>query len=96
MIHAEAVKAVHELLIERGIQPKEDERWGDFIARGLNVSDTQAESFLHALDENLSIEEACAAAGISPECAKDGLLIEIARAVGRAVGGARSSIKPGS
>ena len=96
MIHAEAIKAVQELLIERGIQPKENERWGDFVARGLNVSDTQAESFLHALDENLSIEEACAAAGISPECAKDGLLVDIARAVGRAVGAARSSTTPGS
>jgi hypothetical protein len=94
MIHAEAVKAVQELLIQRGIQPKEDERWGDYIARGLDVSDTQAESFLHALDQNLSIDEACAAAGISPECAKDGILVDIARAVGQALGAARSSMKP--
>jgi hypothetical protein len=93
MIHAEAVKAIQELLVERGIQQKEDERWGDYVARGLNVSDTQAENFLHALDENLSIEEACAAAGISPECAKDGILVDIARAVGQALGTARSSMK---
>jgi hypothetical protein len=96
MIHAESVKAVQELLVERGIQQKEDERWGDYVARGLDVSDTQAESFLHALDENLSIEEACAAAGISPECAKDGILADIGRAVGRALGTMRSSMKPSS
>jgi fructose-1-phosphate kinase PfkB-like protein len=96
MIHAESVKAVQELLVERGIQQKEDERWGDYVARGLDVSDTQAESFLHALDENLSIEEACAAAGISPECAKDGILPDIGRAVGRALGTMRSSMKPSS
>jgi fructose-1-phosphate kinase PfkB-like protein len=96
MIHAEAVKAVQELLVERGIQPKEDERWGDYVARGLNVSDTQAEGFLHALDQNLSIEEACAAAGISPEGAKDGILVDIAREVGRALGAARSSMTPRS
>jgi hypothetical protein len=96
MIHAEAVKAVQELLVARGIQPKKDERWGDYLARGLNVSDTEAESFLHALDENMSIEEACAAAGISAECAKDGILVDIARVVGQALGAARSSIKSGS
>lgn len=96
MIHAESVKAVQELLVERGIQQKEDERWGDYVARGLDVSDTQAETFLHALDENLSIEEACAAAGISPECAKDGILADIGRAVGRALGTIRSSINPSS
>ena len=96
MIHAESVKAVQELLVERGIQQKEDERWGDYVARGLDVSDTQAENFLHALDENLSIEEACAAAGISPECAKDGILADIGRAVGRALGTMRSSMKPSS
>ena len=96
MIHAESVKAVQELLVERGIQQKEDERWGDYVARGLDVSDTQAESFLHALDENLSIEEACAAAGISPECAKDGIFVDIGRAVGRALGTIQSSMKPSS
>ena len=96
MIHAEAVKAVQELLVERGIQPKEGERWGDYVARGLNVSDTQAEGFLHALDQNLSIEEACSAAGISQECAKDGILVDIAREVGRALGDVRSSMTPRS
>src|SRR6476619_5704984 len=64
MIHAESVKAVQELLVERGIQPKENERWGDYVARGLGLSETQAEGFLHALDKSLSIDEACAAAGI--------------------------------
>jgi len=82
MIHAEAVKAVQELLVERGIEPREGERWGDYVARGLNVTDTQAESFLYALDQNRSIDEACAEAGITPG---SGLLTDIARAVGRAL-----------
>jgi len=90
MIHAESVKAVQELLVERGIQPKENERWGDYVARGLDLSETQAEGFLHALDKNLSIDEACAAAGISPECAKNGILADIGRAIGRALGTLRS------
>jgi hypothetical protein len=86
MIHAEAVKAVQELLVERGIEPRENERWGDYVARGLDVSDTQAEAFLYALDQNKTIDEACAEAGISPERAKGGLLVDIARAIGRALG----------
>jgi hypothetical protein len=96
MIHAESVKAVQELLVERGIQPKENERWGDYVARGLDLSETQAEGFLHALDKNLSIDEACAAAGISSECARDGILADIGRAIGQALGAIRSSMEPKS
>jgi hypothetical protein len=90
MIHAEAVKAVQELLVERGIEPREDERWGDYVARGLGVSDTQAEAFLYALDQNKTIDEACADAGISADRGEDGLLADIARAIGRALGSLNS------
>lgn len=90
MIHAEAVKAVQELLVERGIEPREDERWGDYVARGLGVSDTQAEAFLYALDQNKNIDEACAEAGISADRGNDGLLVDIARAIGRALGSLNS------
>jgi hypothetical protein len=90
MIHAEAVKAVQELLVERGIEPRENERWGDYVARGLDVSDTQAEAFLYALDQNKTIDQACADAGIAPDRGKDGLLVDIARAVGRALGALNS------
>jgi hypothetical protein len=90
MIHAEAVKAVQELLVERGIEPRQDERWGDYVARGLDMSDPQAEAFLYALDQNQSVEEACAAAGISPDRGKEGMLSDIARAIGRAIGSLKS------
>jgi hypothetical protein len=95
MIHAESVKAVQELLIERGIEPRENERWGDYVARGLDVSDTQAEAFLYALDQNRNIDEACAEAGITADAKREGLLTDIARAIGRALG-SLSSTKPGS
>ena len=87
MIHAESIKAAQELLKERGIEPREQERWGDYVARGLNLSSSQAEAFLHALDENQSIDEARLAAGISPDQASDGLLVDLGRAIGRALRG---------
>lgn len=86
MIHAESVKAAQELLIERGIEPRQNERWGDFVARGLDISSTQAEAFLYALDQNKTIDEARAAAGIPAGKTSDGLLTDIARAIGRALG----------
>ena len=90
MIHAEAVKAVQELLVERGIEPRQDERWGDYVARGLDMSDPQAEAFLYALDQNQSVEEACVEAGISADRGKEGMLSDIARAIGRALGSLKS------
>jgi len=94
MIHAESVKAVQELLVERGVEKREGERWGDYVARGLDVSEGQAEAFLEALDENRSVEDACAVAGISPDRAGGQMLQDVARAIGRVLGSLRSSIGP--
>lgn len=90
MIHAESVKAVQELLKERGVDQREQERWGDYVARGLDLSDTQAEAFLEALDSNRSIDEACEIAGITPGRRQDSLLVDLAKAIGRALGGLKS------
>jgi len=86
MIHAESIKAAQELLKERGIEQRENELWGDYVARGLDISSSQAETFLHALDENRSIEEACRIAGISPDRQSESLLVDLGRAIGNALG----------
>jgi hypothetical protein len=90
MIHAETVKAINELLRERGIQQKENERLGDYVARGLRISESQAQAFLDALHEGESAEQARDRAGIPPEVPRDALLLEIARAVGSALGRVRN------
>jgi hypothetical protein len=86
MIHAESIKAVQELLKARGIEQHEQERWGDYVARGLKISSSQAEELLHALDENRTVAEACQLAGISPDLQSDTLLLDIGRAIGHALG----------
>ena len=93
MIHAEGVKAVQELLVDRGIELKEGERWGDYVARGLNLSETEADAFLAALDQNLSVEEALAKAQISPDRGSDGILVEAARVIGQALARVRNTAR---
>lgn len=86
MINANAVRAIQELLVERGVEQKRGERIGDYVSRGLDISPGEAESFLEALREGCTIEEAQQRAGISVESNKQGLLVEIARAIGSALG----------
>ena len=86
MIHAETVKAVQELLRGRGIEQHENESWGDYVARGLEVSSGQAEAFLEALHAGCRVEEALRVAGISAPTGNGAVLKEIARTVGTALG----------
>ena len=86
MIHAETVKAVQELLRDRGIEQHENESWGDYVARGLGVSAGQAEAFLEALHEGCTVEEAVRVTGISAPAGNSAVLKEIARTVGTALG----------
>ena len=86
MITANVVRAVQDLLKERGIEPKEDERLGDYVARGLGVSDAKAAAFLEYLNEGVSAEEAQAHAGIEVGAPSQKLLNDIARAIGVALG----------
>jgi hypothetical protein len=85
-IDASVLKAVQELLIDRGIPQKPDERIGDYIARGLGVSDAKANAFIEYLHEGASVQEAKARAGLEIEGAGHTLLIDIARAIGSALG----------
>jgi hypothetical protein len=90
MIHAETVKAVQELLQDRGVEHRNDEQWGDYVARGLGISGAKAEAFLEALHSGRSIEEAKRAAGI-----REGQrAVRFARTIGTAVGRIRRQIAP--
>lgn len=86
MISAQVIKAIHELLEERGIEQRPNEKLGDYVARGLDISPREAEIFLDGLHDGQSVDEAARSAGISPGTANQGLLGEIARAVGTALG----------
>jgi hypothetical protein len=82
MIHVETVKAVQELLKDRGIEQRPDEPWGDYVARGLGISSAKAEKFLEALHRGCSVGEAQLVAGIRDR----GALVKMARTVGRTLG----------
>lgn len=86
MITAPVLNAVQQLLHERGIEKRTDERLGDYVARGLNISRAQAEALLESLHEGKSLDEAKAQAGIAEGSERSGLLAEIARAIGTALG----------
>jgi len=90
MIHAETVKAVQQLLQDRGVEHRSQEPWGDYVARGLGVSGGKAEAFLEALHSGCSVEEAKRAAGI----ANGNPAVRIARAFGKALGKIRRQIGP--
>ena len=86
MITANVVRAVEELLKERGIEQREGERLGDYVARGLNISEAEAAKFLEYVHEGATIEEAQAKAGITVDGPRSSLLTDIGRAIGTALG----------
>jgi hypothetical protein len=86
MISAPVLNAVQQLLHERGIQKRADERLGDYVARGLNVTASQAQVLIEALHQGKTLDEAQAEAGVVPEQTSSGLLIDLARVIGAALG----------
>ena len=86
MINPNILKAVHELLQERGIDQKQNESLSDYIARGLDLSDGETVRLLEALDSGMTIEEAQKAAGATLSSDHQGLALSIPRAIGMALG----------
>jgi hypothetical protein len=86
MINAPVLRAVQDLLRERGYEQRENERLGDFVARGLGISEGEAEMFLQLVHDGVPVEEAAARAGIPEKVAGNALLTDIARAIGTALG----------
>lgn len=86
MITANVVRAVEDLLKERGIEQREGERLGDYVARGLKISDGEAAAFLEHVHEGDTVEEAQQKAGITVDAPQSTLLTDIGRAIGAALG----------
>lgn len=86
MINPMAIKAVQEVLEGHGITPEPQERLSDVLARALGLSDAEAERWLEAITEGRSVGEACRLAGVPVRVERGGLLHEVARAMGNALG----------
>ena len=86
MINAPVIRAVQDLLRDRGVEQRQDERLGDFVARGLGISAAEAETFLQVVHDGGTVDEAAAQAGIRTEVAGNSLLTDIARTIGSALG----------
>jgi hypothetical protein len=86
MINPNVLKAVHDLLQERGIEQQQNESLSDYIARGLNLSDGETVRLLEALDSGMTIEEAQQEAGVTLTPEYQGLALSIARAIGTVLG----------
>ena len=80
------IKGVQELLQGRGVQQRAGEPFGDFVARGLGISACQTEILLDTLHEGHDVEDAIRAAEIDRTAVGDGLLTQLARAIGTALG----------
>ena len=86
MITAQVEVAVRNLLQDRGLKQLPNENLGDFVARGLGITAKQANAFLAAINDGNTIEEAQSMAGIESGLPQGGLLVEIGRAIGAAIG----------
>ena len=75
-----------------GVQPRPDESFGDFVARGLGISARQSEVLLSALHDGATAEEAVLKAGIEPARVDQDLLRKVARLIGAALGSIASKI----
>jgi fructose-1-phosphate kinase PfkB-like protein len=92
MVNAEVIKGVNQLLVDAGIQPKPDESFGDFVARGLGISARQAEVLLSALHDGATVDDAVLKAGIEPGRVDQDLLKKVARLIGTTLGNIASKI----
>jgi hypothetical protein len=92
MISAEVIKGVKEVLGEHGIHQQVDERFGDFVARGIGISARQADVFLASLHDAGTVEEALLAAEIDPSTVSSELLFKVARSIGVALGRIASAL----
>jgi hypothetical protein len=86
MISAEVIKGVQQVLGEHGTHQKTDERFGDFVARGIGISARQADIFLASLHDGGTVEDALLAAEIDSSAVSSELLSKLARAIGVALG----------
>jgi len=86
MISAEVIKGIHELLGQDGVKLNDDEPFGDYVARRLGISARQADVLLESLHDGATVDEAVAAAEIDESHVDGGLLKQLARAVGSALG----------
>ena len=85
-INPTVLKAIHELLQERGVTQKQNEPLGNYVARGLGISDAQTQRLFEELDNGKTIEEAQAAAGVTLSPEGQTLAVSLARAIGTALG----------
>jgi hypothetical protein len=86
MISAEVIKGVQELLEARGVKQKPNEKFGDYVARGLGISARQSDVLLEALHGGDTVDEAVRKADIDSAAVSEDLLIQLARAIGSALG----------
>jgi len=86
MINAEVIKAVQDLLHERGIEQKQKERLADYVARGLKLSHAQTEAFLEALHSGKTVDEAREVAGIPEGEPQSSFLVAVAKRIGTSLG----------
>ena len=86
MINSNVTRAVGEVLESHDVTPKPGERLSEAVARALRLSDSETKTWLEALDEGCTIEEANRRAGISDHRENEPLLIALAQAIGRAAG----------
>jgi hypothetical protein len=85
MIDPNVMKAVGEVLESHQIRLQPGERMADAAARALGLTDAQAQQWFESLSDGCTVEEANARVGVLDHREKP-LLIEIARAVGAALG----------
>lgn len=67
MINPNVVKAVQELLTDRGVEQREGERLADYVSRGLGLSEGDTAAFLERVHDGWSVEEAQKETGIRVE-----------------------------
>ena len=59
MINPTIIKAVHELLQERGIEQRQNESLSDYVARGLDISAAQITQPLSNRGKDLRVPAQC-------------------------------------
>lgn len=85
MIDPNVMRAIGESLADHHVQLRPGEHLSDALARALGLSAADVHTWITALSEGCTVEEANRRAGITSH-RDEGLATKIARAIGTAVG----------
>jgi hypothetical protein len=92
MIREEIRRCEVEILRERGIRLEDGQTFSEMVSLTLRVPKKQSETFLEAIYNGATVEQAASAAGLDLSQLQNEAIVDAAQAIGTTVSRSRESV----